>query len=335
MSAEGARLSSSAFIADLSPHEKSLPRFLLTLALGVVAFALAVVVGVFVSLGLLIGAAGWPAPTSLENLRALARRFLELASSDGHTLADALQILAVAIPDNLLPIFAWIGVAVLLQARSVKALLTSGPRFRWRLLLIGLALFSLVVGPFVGVTQWLDPHAAAPPVLTVSPDLFQRGLYALVCIAAFFPAALGEEMLFRGWWLRETSAVTRNVAALLVINGVFFAAAHLDFSPDGFLERAVLGAGFAYMTLRLGGIEFSTGAHLANNLMLVLFVQPLTLKAPAATGVTIDVLFENAFLFFAFILITEVTARWAPLRRWAGVDSGTARASIAVAEHFS
>ena len=34
-----------------------------------------------------------------------------------------------------------------------------------------------------------------------------------------------------------------------------------------------MGAGFAYMTLRLGGIEFSTGVHAANNLLIVLFIQ--------------------------------------------------------------
>jgi membrane protease YdiL (CAAX protease family) len=269
MSAESARLSSSAFIADLGPREKSLPRFALTVVLGVAAFVVAAIAGVFVSFGLLIAAAGWPAPTSVDNLRALLRRFVELTASDGHNLGDALQILAVAIPDNILPIFAVIGVAVLLQERGLKALVTSAPRFRWRLVLMGLGLFALFVGPFVGVTQWLDPHAPAPPVLTVSPDFAQRAIYAVVCVAVFFPAALGEEMLFRGWLLRETSAVTRNAAVLLVINGVVFAAAHFDFSPDGFLERAILGAGFAYMTLRLGGVEFSAGAHLANNLMLV------------------------------------------------------------------
>jgi uncharacterized protein len=335
MSAESARLSSSAFIADLGPREKSLPRFALTVVLGAVAFIVAAIVGVFVSFGLLIAGAGWPAPTSADNLRALARRFVDLTGSDGHSLADALQILAVAIPDNILPIFSVIGVAVLLQERGLKPLITSAPRFRWRLVLVGLGLFALLVGPFLGVTQWLDPHAAPPPVLTVSPDLVQRGIYTVVCIAVFFPAALGEEMLFRGWLLRETSAVTRNAAALLVINGVLFAALHFDFKPDDFLERAILGAGFAYMTLRLGGVEFSTGAHLANNLMLVLFIQPLTLKAPTSGGVTMDALFQDLFLFFSFILIAEITARWAPLRRWAGVDLARDPASIAAVEHFS
>lgn len=335
MSAETARLSSSAFIAGLSPREKSLPRFALTVVLGAVAFVVAAIVGVFVSFGVLIAAAGWPAPTSAGNVRALLHRFVELSASDGHNLPDALQILVVAIPDNIFPIFAVIGVAVLLQERGLRALITSAPRFRWRLLLVGLGLFALCVGPFVGVTQMLDPHAAPPPVLTVAPDILSRAVYAVVCIVVFFPAALGEEMLFRGWLLRETSAMTRNAAALLVINGVVFAAAHLDFSPDAFLERAILGAGFAYMTLRLGGVEFSAGAHLANNLMLVLFIQPLTLKPPASSGVTMDALFEDLFLFFAFILIAEVTARWTPLRQWAGVDQTGDPASMAAAEHAS
>jgi uncharacterized protein len=337
MSAVTAPLSSSSFIAELTPREKSPVRFVLAVVLGVLAYLFAAFIGVFVSFGLLIAMAGWPAPTSVENLRALLQRFTTLAASDGRSFGDALQILAVAIPDNLLPIYAVIGVVLLLQAPRLKRLLTSAPRFRWQLLLSGLAFYAVLIGPVVWIGQALDPHAVGAPVLTVSKDPVLQVVYLLVCVAAFLPAAFGEEILFRGWVLRETSAVTRNVAALLVINGVVFAAAHLDFAPDAFLERAILGAGFAYMTLRLGGVEFSTGAHFGNNILLVLFADPLTLKPPPPGGLTLDALTQDAFLLVSMVLMTELTARWSPLRRWAGVDQAgsPSAATTVVAEHFS
>jgi len=329
------QLSGSAFIADLAPGERSLWRFILTVVLGALAYVVGAVVGIVVSFLILIFGAGWPLPVSAETGQALMQRFLRLAASDGKSFGDSLQLLAVAIPDNLLPIFGVIGVAALIHRPRLRSLITSATHFRWRLLLAGVALSALIIGPFIAIGQILDPAAPPPPMLTVSGNVGLQAVYAVICIAAFLPAAFGEEMLFRGWLLRETSAVTRNPIALVAINGVVFAAAHLQFAPDAFLERAILGAAFAYMTLRLGGIEFSTGAHLANNLMIVLFLEPLTLKLPPNGGINAGALAQYAYLLFAYALMTEIVVRWPALRRWTGADQTTVPTSTAVAAHFS
>ncbi len=335
MSADAASLSSSAFIADLTQEERSPWRFLLTLALGAVTFIAAGVLGVLVSAVLLVGLAGWPLPLDVDHLKALLTRFLTLVRSDGRHLGEELQIIAVAIPDNIVPIFSLIGLAALIHRRPLKAFLTAAPRFRWTMLLNGFLLATLVIGPFVLFSQLTDPKAGPAPVLTESPHWWLDGVYALVCVAAFLPAALGEEMLFRGWLLRETSTLFRNPAALMAINGVVFAAGHFQFSPDAFLERAILGGAFTYMTLRVGGVELSTGAHLSNNLLLVLFVEPLTLQAPPPENVSVASLAEFAYLIAAYVLVTEITARWTPLRRWTGVDQAGRPRAISAAEQFS
>jgi membrane protease YdiL (CAAX protease family) len=192
---------------------------------------------------------------------------------------------------------------------------------------------SLIIGPFIGIGQWLDPTHATPPVVTVSDNVGDGVLYTLVCVAAFLPAAFGEEVLFRGWLLRQISALTRNPAVIIVLDGVIFAAGHFQFGPDALLERTILGGAFAYMTLRLGGVEFSTGAHLANNLLIVLFLEPLTLKQPAEAGVTASTLVQYGYLVVSYGAMTELMVRWAPLRRWSGVDR--APAATAAAAHFS
>ena len=320
MTADVAQLGQSAFIADLSPKERTLWRFFATAGLGVTAFVLAALIGIAISLALLVGLAGWPLPIDIQHGQALLQRYFALTRSDGRNLADELQILAIAIPDNVPPIFAMIGVAALVYDRPLKAYLTAASKWRWTMLLGGVALSMLIIGPSVIIGQLLDPKAKPAPVISISPDPAQCLLFAAISIAAFLPAALGEEILFRGWLLRELAALTRNPWVLIPVNGVVFAAAHLQFAPDTFLERAILGGAFTYMTLRVGGVELSTGAHLANNLMIVLFVEPLTLRPPKAEGVSVNSLTQYGLLIASYVLMAELVVRWAPLRRWTGAD---------------
>ena len=98
-----------------------------------------------------------------------------------------------------------------------------------------------------------------------------------------------------------------------------------------FLTRALMGAGFAYMTLRLGGVEFSTGAHAVNNMMIVLFVQPLAVGAVGGGDMSALSLAEDAALVGGYVLITELVARLPILRRLAGVAVGEVSGPAALA----
>jgi membrane protease YdiL (CAAX protease family) len=98
-------------------------------------------------------------------------------------------------------------------------------------------------------------------------------------------AAAAEEVVFRGWLLKQMGAFTRNPALLIAINGLLFSAIHFDPNLDAFLVRLAMGVGLAWMTLRLGGIEFAIGAHAANNIVILLFIQPMSLKPDTPHGV--------------------------------------------------
>jgi hypothetical protein len=332
MSLELPRLSQAAFIADLSPRERSLARFSGALSVGVIVFLFANLIVTAFILAIYVGFLHWPAPTNLTNLIALLER---LTSLDGKTFVSALEIIGIGLPSNVVPIFAFIAVAAFFGGQPFKALATAAKRFRWRLVLCGFVFSTLLIGPFVILAQLLDPTAGQPPLLAVSDNLGLRAVYLVVCVVGFLPAALGEEVLFRGWLLRQTSNLTKSLPALMIINGILFSAAHLDFAPDAFLERAIMGAGLVYMTLRMNGVELSTGVHFANNLMLVLFVQPLVLKQTASSGLDIGSAASFVGLFVSYIAVAEVTARWPTLRRWSGADQvPDLRASVAV-EHFS
>lgn len=323
MSAIALRLSDAAFIAGLTPRERSLWRVLATLGAGVIGgFA----VGLAIGLAALVAFAA--ATGAFQGgLQDLPRHITGLIASDGDTLQSALVLLTLATFTNGPMAATFIAVAALFAGRRALSYLTLAPRFRWRLLATGLGLSFLTIGPIVAIGQLTDPHAAAPPLLTLARDWPTRVGYAAACVLLLIPAAGAEEVVFRGWLLRQSAALSRNPLVLMAINGVMFSAVHGEFAPDPFLTRALMGAGFVYMTLRLGGVEFSTGAHAANNILIVLFIQPLSLKPTPSSGFSADSLFQDVFLLASYVVMAEVTARWTPLRRWAGV--GVADAPVA------
>jgi hypothetical protein len=67
---------------------------------------------------------------------------------------------------------------------------------------------------------------------------------------------------------------------VLIVNAVVFSVAHGDPSLGAFVTRCALGAAWAWIVLRMGGIEFAAGAHFANNLGIALLAQPVLFAAP-------------------------------------------------------
>ena len=219
-------------------------------------------------------------------------------------------VVTTCVDDGMLLVFAAFAAASAHQ--PLRALATGAPRFRWRLMLVGLALAALALTPLVTAQRALD-NATTLPVLSVSHTLGGRGLYAFAALL-LIPAAAVEELVFRGWLLRQIGAFSQRPVILIGLSSIIFAAAHFDFSPDAFLTRALMGAGLAYMSLRLGGIEFAVGAHAANNLLIVLFLQPLSVQAESQP-VSMFELIEDATLLAGYFIATEAVVRWPWLRR--------------------
>jgi hypothetical protein len=326
------RLSQAAFIADLSPREKSFWRIAATVVGGVVGGVIVgLIIGMIALILVVVVTSGFKA-----DLPSLPERITALIGADGATISSALSLLTLATATNAPMAATFIVVAALIAGVSARRYVTVARKIRWRLLASGLLLSFAVIGPLVLASQLLDPHAPPAPLLSLASDWPGRLGYALGCIVLLIPAAAAEEIVFRGWLLRESAAVTRNPIFLMAVNGVLFSAVHGEFAPDPFLTRALMGAGFVYMTLRLGGIEFSTGAHAANNILIVLFVQPLSLKPAPTTGVSGGSLAQDLFLFVSYVAMAEVVARWPPLRRLSDADQAAASLPSSVAaEHFS
>jgi membrane protease YdiL (CAAX protease family) len=304
-----AELRRSPFLDDLTPADRRVVPLLLTLPIGMIAAVLAAVIcGAAVFVAFAIGGGGVDAPERM--MAAIGRG----ETPTGFTqVAFMLSLLAFANGGMAL---AFVGVAALLHRRRLASYFTIAPRFRWRLLLLGLGLFAVTIGPLLLASAALDPKAPGAPILAVSPDLAGRLIYALMVVSLLLIAAAAEELVFRGWLIKVVGAWFPDPRVVLVLSGLLFSAIHFDPNLDAFLTRLAMGVGLAWMTLRLGGVEFAIGAHAANNIVILLFIQPMALKPEPPHAFPPETLVIAPLMLAGYVALAEIAARWAPLRRW-------------------
>lgn len=309
-----AELRRSPFLDDLTPADRRVVPLLLTLPIGVIAALLAALIGgVAVFTAFAVGGGGVDA----------AERLMGVVGG-GETPTGLTQIAFVI---SLLAFInggmalAFVGAAALLHHRRLLSYFTAAPRFRWRLLLLGLGLFVMTIGPLLLASAALDPKAPGAPILAISPDLGVRLAYLVTVVVLLLIAAAAEELVFRGWLVKIVGAWFPDPRAVLVISGLLFSAIHLDPNLDAFLVRLAMGVGLAWMTLRLGGIEFAIGAHAANNIVILLFVQPMSLKPEPPHAFPPETLLVAPLMLAGYVALAEIVARLAPLRRWAGIPA--------------
>ena len=313
-----AGLAASPLLADIDRRDRDPARIAGT----VVGGAIVGVVGALASMILILALYTLAVGLGGEGMKGIGEVALRLRSAAAPDLALTILELLIAAASTGVFAAAFVAVAALLARHPFHSYVTAAPRVRWRLLGVGLILSALALAPLVAGDRLLSGQTGTIPLFSVTPGPMGAAGYALSALL-LIPAAAGEELLFRGWLLRQLAAFTRRPIVLCALTGMAFSAAHLDFSPDGFLTRTLMGASFAYMTLRLGGIELSTAAHAVNNIAIVLFIQPLTASiASTAPGLSAGSLAEDAVMVAGYVAIAEAVARIGPLRRWAGVRLG-------------
>jgi len=124
--------------------------------------------------------------------------------------------------------------------------------------------FALATGEELGLVD----GSGAPDLPLLQGDLAYLGAAA----AGMALVALGEEAIFRGVLLQVLAAWFRRALPALVLAAVLFSAVHGDPDPVAFGMRVIMGLTWGWATLRLGGIEFATGLHFGNNLLLILMI---------------------------------------------------------------
>jgi membrane protease YdiL (CAAX protease family) len=198
-----------------------------------------------------------------------------------------------------------------------RASLTSAPKWRWRHLLLGLALFGLFA---LALTAFEDP-VGSPPYRTIFQTPASALTFSLLFIPAVLVAAAAEEFVFRGWILRHVGRkVTRTSLVILsaVASSMVFSLIHWEtaFDLNALITRAAVGCGLCYVTLRMGGVEMATGAHAASNLVVFYLFYPFSLAETAVEPFDPWVIVGAALWFAGYVAVAEAALRIPALARW-------------------
>ena len=228
----------------------------------------------------------------------------------GRGLTSYIFELAVVGVSSIAAVAAFTAICAWRAGRPLRTFLTTAPRFRWRHAALGLFIFL----PVVAAEIWLEglvKGVSAAPIAAPGASAADRAAYAAAAVFFLWLAALAEELLFRGWLMQQTHALTRRLVLVITVNAVLFTLAHGDPSLGGLITRFAMGAGWAWVVLRLGGVEFTAGAHLANNLGIALLAQPVLLTR--ATEQPID-LVSVALQVGPLVVLALVVEGWARRR---------------------
>jgi membrane protease YdiL (CAAX protease family) len=154
-------------------------------------------------------------------------------------------------------LLAFIGFIRLIHAKGFGDVV--GP-WRWRLVLIGAGLWFAVETLGALADLMFAPHAFR---LTLSRD---TGVLALSAFVGLGAQTFAEEYVFRGYLTQALWLAVRRPWVAAVLSGLLFGALHI---PNGWPQAAnavVFGVATAVLAMRTGGIAFTFGLHLCNNL---------------------------------------------------------------------
>lgn len=155
--------------------------------------------------------------------------------------------------------------------RPVNQLINWRGRVAPKRIALGFGLWFALCAASTGVDALMHPNGYE---FTFSLGKFLP--FALVTVLLLPVQTWAEEFFFRGWLLHWASSLPRF--SQVFISGIVFAWPHLG-NPEAATDTALaltayflLGAGWAYASVRSGGIELAMGAHLANNAFSLLVV---------------------------------------------------------------
>ncbi len=115
-----------------------------------------------------------------------------------------------------------------------------------------------------GIEEWMKDKESQARRLT---EIFLNthsisGLLINIIIVALIPA-IGEELLFRGLFIRLFNEIFKNIHVAVLISAIIFSAIHLQFY--GFLPRLMLGMVLGYLFVFTGNLWVPIFVHFLNN----------------------------------------------------------------------
>lgn len=135
---------------------------------------------------------------------------------------------------------------------------------RWRWLAVTL-IPALVIWIGVLVVQVGVGVALGDELLPFSTDVPTYLLSMLLVVVLVPVQAATEEYLYRGVLLQSVGSWVRWAPVTIVVSAVLFGFSHA-YDGWGIATVAVMGVGFAFVTIRTGGLEAAITMHAVNNI---------------------------------------------------------------------
>lgn len=185
-----------------------------------------------------------------------------------------------------------------LHHRSFFSFINLNTKFNWFLYLKGFIIWgsllfvSGLVTDFDTFQTFIDNFSVTHFLI-----LFIVG-FIFIGIQSFF-----EEIVIRGYFLQGIHLRIKNISILIIINTLIFGVLHFGYGIDSFIHSFTFGIAFAVVVLIQNRIEFVSGAHNANNLLLSLVFLDISEAASSKFSWSIDWLGLGIHLFIILVFV--------------------------------
>lgn len=191
-----------------------------------------------------------------------------------------------------------------LHKRPFKSLITPRKSINWKLIGVGLVLFTVLLFLFTFLPQYLFE----PSSITLNPNIYGFLIFLPVLLVMVPIQTTAEELFYRGYLLQGMGFLTRNFLLLAIINGILFMIPHLA-NPEvaasplmAIIDYTIFGFFLAYITLKSNTIELAIAGHASNNLFIAILANseisvsptPSLFLSSSATNSDIVLLFSLA-----------------------------------------
>jgi membrane protease YdiL (CAAX protease family) len=165
----------------------------------------------------------------------------------------------------LIALVAFIFASKKLHQRSVVSMIHLDKRFNWGLYIKGFLVWGTLLFSGALMVDFDILQAFIKNVqLTHFLILFAVG-FITIGIQSFF-----EELVIRGYLLQGMHLKIKNITILIICNSLIFGILHFGYGIGSFIHSFTFGIAFALIVIKQHRIEFASGAHNANNLLLSL-----------------------------------------------------------------
>jgi membrane protease YdiL (CAAX protease family) len=272
----------------------------------VAAFALTIAFGMLLGLTLAAGALVTHSKAAFDALGAQLR--------EEHPGANPIGFLAANGFEFGLVLGSFALAAFLVQRKRPVDIIGA---WSWTLFARGLAIW-LALGLLLG---GLVDYALAPHGFSITATSATWAL-AVTAVVALSVQTFAEEFMFRGWLTQGLLLATRRAPVAAVLSGILFGSLHIPNGAPQAVAAAAFGIAMSLIAIRTGGIAFSFGVHLVNNVFGAFAVVSsddvfkglpaiVTQRTPQLAW--FDVAFECAVLAVVVWLVLRVRASSATL----------------------